>query len=203
MKTIAIALLGLAGLVALNTQAQTLKAVTVQPAAAKVGEPVTATAELDVSAGLNCGLRIHWGDGATEDVKINQQKDAALARTHSYAKPGNYTVKAEPKTMLPVAKCLGKNQLAQVSVAAAAPVAAAAAPAAAATAGAAATTAAAAAKPACPAGWAADPKASNKKTGAYGCKAKPGTPAPAERLACPGSLGYYENVKKGQLGCRP
>lgn len=177
-------------------QAQTLKSVKVEPAAAKVGEPVAVTAELDVSAGLNCGLRLHFGDGSTADAKINQQKDASYRVEHRYAKPGSYTVKAEPKTMLPVGKCLGKNQEAQVVVAAAM-----AAPAA--TPAAASAPAKAAAGPACPSGWALDAKSVSKKTGAYTCKAKAGTAAPADKLACPGSLGYYENTKKGQLGCRP
>lgn len=174
--------------------AQTVKAIKVEPAAAKAGEPVTVTAEFDTSAGLNCGARIHYGDGATENLKINQASDATVTRQHSYAKAGSYTVMLEPKTQLPLLKCLGKNQKATLTVAAAA-----AAPAAA-VAGAKATATAA---PACPSGWAVDSKAANKKTGAFGCKAKAGTAAPADKLACPGDLGYYENLKKGQIGCRP
>ena len=195
-----IAVAALAPLAAGTALAQTLKSVKVEPAAAKVGEPVAVTAELDVSGGLNCGLRLHFGDGATQDAKINQQKDASYRVEHRYAKPGSYTVKAEPKTLMPVGKCLGKNQEAQVVVAAAVAVAAAPAPAVVAPV---APAKAAAAGPACPAGWTLDAKSVSKKTGAYTCKAKAGTAAPADKLACPGSLGYYENTKKGQLGCRP
>jgi hypothetical protein len=62
---------------------------------------------------------------------------------------------------------------------------------------------AAAAAPACPEGWKLDKKSVSKKTGAFTCTAKAGTAAPAGKLACAGTLGYFENTKKGQLGCRP
>lgn len=181
----------------LLASAQTLQSVKVEPANPRVGEPVTITVSLDVSQGMNCGLRLHYGDGQQEDVKINQAQDAVFTRQHRYAQAGNYTFKAEPKTQLPVLKCLGRNQEARLTVAPAsatttAPGAQAAAPA----------MPAAASTP-CPGGWALEPKGQNKKTGAFTCTARPGSPAPAERLACPGSLGYYENLKKGQIGCRP
>ena len=48
-----------------------------------------------------------------------------------------------------------------------------------------------------------DKKSVNKKTGAYTCTAKAGTAAPASHAACPGSLSYFENSKKGHLGCKP
>jgi hypothetical protein len=86
-------------------------------------------------------------------------------------------------------KCTGGDHSTTIKVL---PVVAAAAPA-----------AAAAAAPACPEGWALDKKSVSKKTGAYTCTAKAGTAAPAGKLACPGTLGYFENTKKGQLGCRP
>jgi PKD domain len=163
--------------------AQTLESVKAQPASAKPGEPVTITAAFDVSRGLNCNVRFHFGDGSTQDQKVNQEKDASLVVQHAYAKPGSYTVKVEPKTALPVPKCVGSNQQTVVQVVAA--------------------TAAAAAAPSCPQGWKLQAKSVNRKSGAYTCTAKAGTPAPAERPACPGSLSYFENSKKGQLGCRP
>jgi hypothetical protein len=181
-------------LVAAPVVAQTVKSIKVEPATAKAGEPVTVTAEFDTSAGLNCGARIHFGDGATENLKINQASDATVTRQHSYNKAGSYTVMLEPKTQLPLLKCLGKNQKAMLTVAAAAT---------ATTAATAAPGKAVVAAVSCPTGWAVDSKAANKKTGAFGCKAKAGTAAPADKLACPGELGYYENLKKGQIGCRP
>jgi hypothetical protein len=170
--------------------AQMIKSVKADPATAKTGEAVTVTAEFDISQGLNCGARVNFGDGASENLKINQQSDDRIKLQHSYAKAGNYTVMLEPKTQLPVLKCLGQSQKTQVAVTAPAPAAAAAAP-------------AAAGKPQCPAGWTLDAKSVNKKSGAFGCKAKANTAAPADKLACPGNLGYYENLKKGQIGCRP
>jgi hypothetical protein len=56
--------------------------------------------------------------------------------------------------------------------------------------------------PACPEGWRLDPKSVNRKTGAYTCTAKAGTKPPAAKLECPGDTGYFENAKRGQLGCR-
>ena len=56
--------------------------------------------------------------------------------------------------------------------------------------------------PQCPPGWALDAKSMVKKSGAFTCRAKAGTAAPEGKLACPGELGYFENRKKGQLGCR-
>ena len=196
------ALMGLVFLVA-AVQARKLESVQVAPATARTGEAVTVTIASDTSGGLNCGLRVHYGDGHTEDVKINQAKDATLVLQHSYAKAGSYTVMVEPKTKLPTLKCLGKNQTAQVSVSA--PMAVPATPpraAAQSTTSKPANGAPTAAGPNCPAGWTLDAKSVNKKTGAFGCKAAAGTAAPADKLACPGSLGYYENVKKGQIGCR-
>lgn len=182
----------------LLASAQTLQSVKVEPANPRVGEPVTVTVTLDVSQGMNCGLRLHYGDGQQEDVKINQAQDAVFVRQHRYAQAGNYTFKAEPKTQLPVLKCVGRNQEARFTVAPAAS----SAPAAPAQ-GAAPGVAPAGAATACPAGWVLDAKSQNKKTGAFTCTAPAGSPAPAARLACPGSLGYYENLKKGQIGCRP
>ena len=57
--------------------------------------------------------------------------------------------------------------------------------------------------PKCPEGWKLAARSVNKKSGAFACSAKAGTAAPAQRLECPGSLTYFENTKKGQLGCRP
>lgn len=168
--------------------AQTLKSIRVEPATAKPGQAVTVTAQLDLTENPNCGLHLHFGDGVTSTAKVNQAKDATITATHAYSKPGSYTVMVEPKRVGVSLKCLGDNQKATVTVAAAPATAA---------------PAAAAAAPVCPDGWKLAAKSVNKKTGAFQCSAKAGTPAPAKRLECPGSLTYFENTKKGQLGCRP
>ena len=194
-KLAAMGLALLCSMVGVAAWAQTLQGFSVHPLRAKAGDDVTITARFDISAGLNCNVRVHFGDGQTKDVKINQEKDANFVLSHSYKQPGAYTVKIEPKTALPTLKCLGENQQAVVTVLAPPPVAAAAtmpsAP------------PAVASGPHCPSGWTLMTKSVNKKSGAYECSARPGRAAPAEKLACPGQLGYYENTKTGRLGCRP
>ncbi|HET9975836.1 MAG TPA: hypothetical protein VFQ20_00250 [Burkholderiaceae bacterium] len=166
-------------------QGQTLAGLKVEPASAKVGEPVKVTLEFSDAASPNCSVRLHFGDGTKRDFKINQAKDVPLIATHNYAKAGTYALKAEGKTALPMLKCVGANQLAAVTVA---PVA---------------TAGAARAKPSCPEGWTLDAKRVDRRSGAFTCTAKAGTSLPAARLVCPSPLGYYENAARGQLGCRP
>ena len=176
-------------LISAAAHAQTLSGVKVEPAAANPGQAVKITATFENAESPNCNVRVHYGDGASKDFKINQPKDVPLVTEHSYAKAGSYTVTVQPRSALPMIQCGGNKQSAVVKVAAPAKVAAA--------------PAAAAAAPACPDGWKLDAKSVNKKTGAYTCTAKAGTAAPASKLACPAPLGYFENSSKGQLGCRP
>jgi hypothetical protein len=95
-----------------------------------------------------------------------------------------------------VLKCAGKNQITVVTVAAPVAPVAAAAPAAAA------PVAKAAMAETCPAGWKLAKPGVNKKTKAFTCTAKANTKLPEAKVACPGDLTYFENAKKGQLGCR-
>jgi hypothetical protein len=197
----------LAALIAVSAcavSAQTLSAVKVDAASVKVGDSVKATAMLDVTGNtINCGMRINWGDGAVTDNKINQAQDVPMVATHQYAKPGTYTVMAEPKRVGSVLKCSGKNQSVDVVVAAAAPVAVAAAPVAAA-------PAVAAAAPSqgqvstdlCPEGWKLS-KAGVKPSGAFTCTAPKKTKVPKEQIVCVEKLKYFADSKSGQLGCRP
>ncbi len=174
--------------------AQTLTGVKVEPAQIRAGESAKITAGFEVSGGINCGLRLHFGDGAQMDYKINQASDVPLVVTHAYTKPGTYEIKAEPKRNGMILGCMGKNQTSALTVAGGA--------AAAAGAGTPAKGPTKAAAPNCPDGWKLDAASVNRKTGAFNCTAKPGTAVPATRLACPGDLGYHENPKKGVLGCR-
>jgi hypothetical protein len=181
-----------------TASAQLVASAAFDAAPVQAGQAAKLTVQFDVMSGTNCGVRVHWGDGATSDFKINQAKDIPLVTTHTYAKAGSYAVKVEPKTVGTTMKCGGRNQDLTLAVAAApAPVAAgkAAAPAA---------MAKAAAVPAvqCPDGWKLSKAGVAKKTGAFTCEAKPGTTLPQARLSCPGDLGYFENSKRGQLGCR-
>jgi hypothetical protein len=180
-----------------GVQAQTLTAIKVEPAQIKAGESVKLTAELDVKDNqTNCGLLFVWGDGTPNgQEKITSSRDVPRIANHTYAKPGTYTISVEPTKVGSALKCNGKDMKATVTVAAlpvAAPVAA--APAAAAPAAAMAET--------CPAGWKLAKPGVNKKTKAFTCTAKANTKLPEAKVACPGDLTYFENGKKGQLGCR-
>lgn len=161
--------------------AQTLSSVKVEPAQAKIGSAVTVTADFEVSGATNCGLLIDFGDGEKQKYKINQTKDVPLVVTHTYAKPGSYKIMVEPKRNEMTLGCSGKNQYAQVEIGAAE---------------------VKATGPQCPDGWKLNAKSVNKKTGAFSCSAKVGTPTPDSKLACPVGLGYYEEPKKGLLGCK-
>ena len=174
---------------ALVAQAQTLTGAKMDPAEIKAGEKSTLTATFEVKDNtVNCGVRVNYGDGSPDvSVRLKEAKDVPLVFAHTYAKPGTYTVKVEPRTKLPALKCLGDDQTATVKVSAAVM----------------ATAPAASTGPACPEGWTLSKKSVVKKTGAFTCTAKPKTAAPEGKLACPGSLGYFENTKTGRLGCRP
>jgi hypothetical protein len=181
-------------LVTSAVSAQTLKGVKVDMATAQVGQAVTATVELEATGAPNCGLRVRWGDGAVTERKINSAAEVPFKTTHTYAKPGDYTITADPGRVGGSLGCIGKNATAMVKVSAP--------PAAAPAAGASAAGKTAAALPTCPEGWKLDAKSVNKKSGAYTCTAKAGTATPDKKPACPGDLTYFENSKKGQMGCR-
>lgn len=175
--------------------AQTIADVKIEPVNARVGEPVTITATFDDADSPNCNARVHFGDGASQDFKINQLKDVPLVTRRTYAKAGSYTVRVEGKTALPMLKCVGKTKSALVKVVAPLPPV-----------GPLPTSSAAmvpAGAPACPSGWTLDGKSVNKRTGAFTCSARAGTTLPLVHIDCPGALSYFENKTKAQLGCRP
>lgn len=190
MKFVFVAL----ALVAGSVSAQTLKDIKVDVPQAQVGQTVTATVGLDATGTPNCGLRVRWGDGAVTERKINSAAEVPFVTTHTYAKAGDYTVVADPGRVGGSLGCVGKKTSTIVKVSAPAPVAAAPA--------AAASAPKVAAGPTCPDGWKLNAKTVVKKTGAYTCTAKAGTATPDKKTACPGDLTYFENSKKGLLGCR-
>jgi hypothetical protein len=180
------AALGALCLAASGVQAQKIEALKAEPAKAEVGQAVKATTSFEVTNNaINCKVKLHWGDGQQVDFDVNQAKDIPLVLEHSYAKPGKYQLMVEGKGGK---KCLGKDQTASVEITAK-PAAAAASAASVATAS------------TCPKGWKLV-KGSAKKSGAYTCSAKAGTAIPEPKPTCPGDLTYFENTKKGQLGCR-
>lgn len=181
---LAAAVLAFAG----SSQAQFLAGVAV-PAQARTGEAVKVTVNFDVIGGMNCGLHLHWGDGVSDTHKINQVGDIPLRASHTYTKPGSYKIIAEPKRVGTSFKCGGANQEVSITVTGAAIAAAPAAPAAAAS--------------VCPAGWKLAKPGVDKKTQAFTCTAPANSKLPQAKVNCPGDLTYFENAKKGQLGCRP
>lgn len=201
--------------------AQTLTGISIDKTQAQTGQNIQASVAFDAGDSANCGVRVDWGDGTGDDVKINDASKLPYVSAHSYAKAGDYTVSVTPKKVTSLLGCVGKAKSAMVKIVAPAVVAAApaavapaapAAPAPAALAVAApkpVASAPALAKPAlapaasaCPTGWTLNAKSVNKKTKAFTCTAKPGTAAPEKKLACEGDTGYFENAKKGTIGCR-
>jgi hypothetical protein len=183
-------ILAASALLTMGAQAQTLSGLKIEPAAPKVGEAVKITLDFTNADAPNCGMKIMTGDGRAEEAKINQAKDVPYVLTHTYTKPGSFTVIAEPKRSGAALKCAGKN-INKVVTVAALPVAA-AAPAA----------PAAVTPPLCPEGWTLAKPGQNAKTKAFSCTAKPGTKIPEPKITCPGDLTYSENSKKGQIACR-
>ena len=184
----AIAALALAALstLSLSVQAQKITALQVEPTKAEVGQTVKVITSLDVGNGtVNCRVRVHFGDGQTNDFQINQPKDVPLVLEHAYAKPGKYALRVEGKG---ASKCMGEDQHTTLDIAPKAAVSMAAA--------------ASAAASVCPTGWKLTKAGVTKKTGAFTCTAKAKTPIPEPKVVCPGELTYFDNVKKGQLGCR-
>ena len=174
--------------------AQTIGGLKLDKAAAQTGQAVQATVDLQ-GENANCGLQMDWGDGTVQGIKIVEKSQMPYVASHTYSKPGDFTVRAEGKQVTSHLKCIGKTKTALIKVAAPAATTTATAPTAAA-------AKPAAAGPVCPEGWKLDAKSVSKKTQAFSCTAKSGTATPEKKLACPGDLGYFENSKKGQLGCR-
>jgi hypothetical protein len=190
-------------LVAAGVSAQTLKDIKLDQSQVLVGQNVTATIDLEVKDNnVNCGMRVKWGDGSSTDIRLDDKNSIPNKVVHTYAKPGDYTVAVDSHKVKASLGCLGKDVTAKVKVSAPPPPPPPPAPVAAAPV-AAASVAKVVAGPSCPEGWKLDPKSVVKKTGAYGCTAKAGTAAPEKKPVCPGDLTYYENSKKGMLGCKP
>jgi hypothetical protein len=206
--------LGLTGQVHASTFIDGVK---VEPnAAVQPGQVVTVTVLGTEGDLVNCGLKVHLGDGTAQEFKIVKKGTLPIKIEHKYVKPGEYKVMAEPKKVTSHLKCGGQNQTAIVKVVAPAAVAAAqpqapvpvaAAPAAAKAASPVVTPkpspAPAAKDMSCPDGWNLDTKTANKATGSYTCTAKVGASLPKDKLPCRKGMGYYENPDKGLIGCRP
>lgn len=172
---------------ALSAHAQVLGAITATPTAAKVGEPVTVSATIDVGSANYCGFVVGFGDSTFKDGVSDVSNATPLVLTHTYAKAGAYHVTLGGKNVQNHPNCGGPERAVDITV----------------------TGAATPAKPmplkpadVCAKGWKLSGKL-NAKTGSFTCAAKAGTALPAEKPVCKGDLSYFENAKKGQYGCKP
>lgn len=182
-----IATLAVASLSAVSAQAQVLGAITASPMAAKTGEPVTITANVDVISANYCGFVVGFGDGAFKDAVSDSSNPTPLVLTHTYAKPGSYHVTLGGKNVQNHPNCGGQERAVDIVVTGAAKSAA---------------PAALKATDVCAPGWKLSGKL-NAKTGSFTCAAKAGTALPTAKPTCSGDLSYFENTKKGQYGCKP
>ena len=103
------AVMALAASVSTSLSAQTLTDVKLDPAQGLAGQNVTAAISLDVENNANCGLKVHWGDGATQEIKVTDKASIPYKASHTYAKGGDYQVMIEPKRVGSHLKCSGKN----------------------------------------------------------------------------------------------
>jgi hypothetical protein len=175
-----------------TTHAQLIGSVTASPANVKAGEPVTVTANVDVVNGNYCGFAVFYGDGKNIESYSDVSHPTPFVTTHVYDKPGTYNISMGGRHVESHPNCGGGDKLAIVTVTEATKLAALPAP---------------PPKPPVPAVICAAPwKLSGKlngKTGAHTCIAKAKTALPDPKPTCPNDLTYFENVKKGQYGCRP
>lgn len=172
-----LATLGFCLLTASAVAAEGITEIKVEPASAGAASKITIHGSADQNF---CGMRVEFGDGDGDNVKINKD-EGIFPRTliHTYKKPGSYTVTATGKKVTTHFPCLGAAT-ATVSVGGK---------------GVTAPAAAATSEASCPAGWQLV-KGSAKKDGSFACEAQ----KPADRMQCGSGLKYFE--KGGQIGCK-
>ena len=175
-----------ASLLAGAAHAQVLGTITASTTTAKVGEPVTVTANIDV-LGNYCGFVVGFGDGTFKDAVSDVSNPTPLVLTHTYAKAGTYHVTLGGKNVQSHPNCGGPERAVDITVM-----------------GPVEPVKPMVMKPAdvCAKGWKLSGKL-NAKTGTFTCTSKAGTALPAEKPVCKGDLSYFENVKKRQYGCKP
>lgn len=176
-RTVLVSLLAIALPVFAGTS---IESVTSIPTPAKAGEPVSVTISSTDADGGMCGMEVEWGDGSVTLKQVGgNHKPFPLTLQHTYAKPGDFRIKASGKRVETYLPCSSQVRYI-IKVEGAAP------------------AAADTAKAACPTGWAMKGKAT--KDGSYTCapKAK-GAKKPEKELACPAGTSYFFSSKS--LGC--
>lgn len=159
-----------------------ISSVKIDPSTAKAGQEVKIMVTAEGDGIQFCGLRIEFGDGENSDIKIaSGEKQFPLTVSKTYAKPGNYTIKARGKTVTTHARCPGSAE-ATITVAAATTL----------------SSAAPITGPTCPEGYALQGKPG--KAGDFTCKAGTGARKPEKVMDCGDKLEYFQT--RTALGCR-
>lgn len=154
-----------------------IAAVTVSPSPAVAGQPVQVTVTAEGEAPNRCGLRVEFGDGNKQHIKINDTHDHfPVTVTNTFANPGTYTIKAEGKKVTTHFGCMGEATVNLVVEAAVKKEVTAL----------------------CPAGYTLTSKPD--RLGAYRCKAGKGAKAPDTPINCPSPLVAYQS--KTTVGCQ-
>lgn len=157
--------------------------ITMEPNPAKAGQPVRITVNGDTDPAVYCGLLIGFGDGSDQRVVVGDKEPFPKVVTHTFAAPGNYTVRADGRKVDNRFGCTGKVKVAMVVEAA--PAVAGAKP-------------ATAAGPACPEGYKL--KGKPGKAGDFTCTAGKGARKPEKVMDCGDKLEYFQT--RTTLGCR-
>jgi hypothetical protein len=86
-----------------QTQAQELTSLEVTSPKINLDTAVELKINFLAAANLNwCGLQVNWGNGETQDLRIgdDNSKTTPVVLTYKYKAPGNYTITAQPRTLV-------------------------------------------------------------------------------------------------------
>lgn len=158
----------------------TIDAISSTPTPAKAGAPVAVTISAAEPDGGMCGMEVEWGDGAVTLKQVaGNHKNFPLTLEHTYAKPGEYRIKASGKRVETYLGCAGQvRYIIKVEGAS--------------------TATAKAGTSACPSDWGLKGKAA--KDGSFTCTPKKkGAAKPEKDLPCPAGTSYFYGSKA--LGC--
>ena len=185
-KKLAASLIAVALFGAGAAHAGTITGVKVEPARIVAGGQVKVTVDGE-DEGV-CGLRVEYGSGDVDVVKMAKDKDNfPRSFTHTYNTPGTYTITAKGGRDGSTLGCTSDAKT-TLTVTAPPPPPKAAAP--------------MAAAPACPAGFVLNKKSVVRKTGAYSCSATKGAQLPEKGMDCPPGTAYYTNTQGTLAGCK-
>lgn len=169
--------------------ADNIEGISADPNPVKAGQSVKITVTGDKDPAVYCGLKTGFGDGSDERAVVGEKEPFPKVSTHTYVKPGSYTIRADGTKVDGRFGCTGKVMATLVVEPA---------PKAVATGSADAKAAAKAAGPACPEGY--KMRGKQGKAGDFTCAAGKGAKKPEKAMACGDRLQYFQT--KSTLGCR-